>query len=84
MVKVALTLAVAASAILCLVVSAWIMPHPSSSYVPRSGDAPMVDTDGDAVREADEWRGLRVEEDSPLWDCRTMGNLTCGDTYYGD
>ena len=83
MIKVALTLAVAASAIVCMVVSAWIMPHPSSSYVPRNSDTPMVDTDGDGIREADELHGVRVEENSPLWDCRTMGNLVCGTTYYG-
>lgn len=31
-----------------------------------------------AVTVTDDRLGERIEEDSPDWDCRTMGNRTCG------
>ena len=37
------------------------------------GSAPTIgDTESAAT--------IRVEEDSPLWNCRTMGNRICGPT----
>ena len=39
---------------------------------------PMPDYDDDGAREGEWSDDDLVEEDDPRWDCRTMGNRTCG------
>lgn len=83
MIRIILTVAVAASAALCMVYAALCGPSVSDQLAPPPG-LEIVDADGDGIRELDTIGGRWIVEDGPLWNCAMHGNLTCDDTYYGN
>lgn len=59
-----------------------VLPNPPAFTMDPPDDTVVICMEGEWLNDAgDGCEPLPTEEDGPVWDCRTMGNLTCAPSY---